>query len=167
VLFAKTPKALTFLGKAFALREGVKKYWAVIEEPAGPLPREAELIHWLSFDPGINKSRAFTAPAQGRKKAVLRYKLIGRGDRYLFMEIDLISGRHHQIRAQLAALDLHIKGDLKYGSRRSEKAGGIRLHAFYLSFPCPAEPERCISVTAPPPRPDVLWNALAEAASNN
>jgi 23S rRNA pseudouridine1911/1915/1917 synthase len=167
VLFAKNPGALTLLGGAFARGEAVKKYWALIEDPPGglTLPGEAELTHWLSFDPKSNKSRAFAGPAGGRKKAVLKYRFMGCGDRYLFMEIDLISGRHHQIRAQLAALGLHIKGDLKYGSRRSEKDGGIRLHAFFLSFPCPAEPERRVSVTALPPRLDPLWQALVEAAS--
>jgi 23S rRNA pseudouridine1911/1915/1917 synthase len=168
VLFAKTPRALTLLGRAFS-RESeqpqvIKKYWAVVETPSQPLPPEAELVHWLSFDREANKSRAFTEDGRGRKKAVLRYKCVGRGDRYLFLEIDLISGRHHQIRAQLAARGLHIKGDLKYGSRRSEKDGGIRLHAFFLSFPCPAEPARTIAVSAPPPRLDPLWKALVEAA---
>jgi 23S rRNA pseudouridine1911/1915/1917 synthase len=174
VLFAKTSGALALLNKSFARREAVKKYWAIVEDPASgaaddpaargiasfPLAGEGELRHWIESDRGTNKSRAFDRPGPGRKQALLRYKFTGRGERYLFLEIELVSGRHHQIRAQLAALGLHIKGDLKYGSRRSEKGGGIRLHARSLAFPHPADAEQTISVSALPPRMDALWEAF-------
>jgi len=153
---------------------GVEKlYWAIIEMPSEEFPAEGELVHWLYENKELNKS--FTAPwNEGKapqkkgyappKKAVLRYRVIGKGERYLFLEIDLVTGRHHQIRAQLAALGLHIKGDLKYGAKRSEKGGGIRLHARSLAFPNPVKAAEIISVTADPPQFDTLWQAFAEAA---
>jgi 23S rRNA pseudouridine1911/1915/1917 synthase len=178
LLLAKTQAAAAFLGKAFA-RHGClveKRYWAITELPKSEnaLPQEGELVHWLGFDSKTNKSFAFplermndTAAAKrrkGLKKAILRYRIAGRGEHYLFLEIDLVTGRHHQIRAQLAALGLHIKGDLKYGARRSEKSGGIRLHAYSLAFPNPLRPDEMIRVQAPPPVADSLWSAFLEAA---
>jgi len=180
LLLARTPEAASFLGTAFAQPAGgngsgsiEKKYWAIIEMPEIDLPPEGELIHWLWENGKANK--AFTSPwtetppkdslkRMGPKKAVLRYRVSGKGDRYQFLEIDLVTGRHHQIRAQLAALGLHIKGDLKYGARRSEKGGGIRLHAFSLAFPDPLDPVKIIRVKALPPVMDALWEAFA--ASN-
>ncbi|MDR1177793.1 MAG: RluA family pseudouridine synthase, partial [Spirochaetaceae bacterium] len=161
-LFAKTADALASLNRVFAEGRAVKKYWAITEDPAaaggtGPAG-EGELLHWIASDAGINKSRAFDSPGPGRKEARLRYRCLGRGIRYLFLEIELITGRHHQIRAQLAAIGLHIKGDLKYGSRRSEKGGGIRLHARSLAFPHP-DTGQIVSVSALP-RMDPLWEAL-------
>jgi 23S rRNA pseudouridine1911/1915/1917 synthase len=173
-LFAKTSEALARLNNTFSGGKAVKKYWAIVEDPAlgaadahtmlrgsfsFPLAEEGELLHWIETDTRANKSRAFDSPGPGRKQALLRYRLMGRGDRYYFLEIELVSGRHHQIRAQLAFLGLHIKGDLKYGSRRSEKGGGIRLHAASLAFPHPARAERMVSVSAAP-RMDALWEAL-------
>jgi len=141
------------------------------------LPPESELVHWLAVDSKTNKAFALAPDAisgaspaskhKDLKKAMLRYKIIGQGDRYLFLEIDLITGRHHQIRAQLAALGLHIKGDLKYGARRSEKSGGIRLHAYSLAFPNPLKSGEVIRVKARPPVIDSLWTAFAEAAERN
>jgi Pseudouridylate synthases, 23S RNA-specific len=90
----------------------------------------------------------------------LRYRITGEGENYLFLEIELLSGRHHQIRAQLAKEGLHIKGDLKYGAKRSEKGGGIRLHARSLSFPDPLKKDGRIRVTANPPEPDNLWQSM-------
>jgi 23S rRNA pseudouridine1911/1915/1917 synthase len=171
-LFAKTSSALALLNRAFAEGRAVKKYRAIVEDPASgaaddpsaggtasfPPAGEGELVHWIESDSRTNKSRAFDRPGPGRKEARLRYKFIGRGERYLFLEIELLTGRHHQIRAQLAFLGLHIKGDLKYGSRRSEKGGGIRLHAASLAFPHPAG-QRMVSVSAIPPM-DALWEAF-------
>ena len=153
LLLAKTQEATVFLGAAFANARVEKHYWAIVEMPrdANVLPSEGELVHWLSFDPKKNKSFAHDQYRHGRKKAVLRYRIAGRGERYLFLVIDLVTGRHHQIRAQLAAKGLHIKGDLKYGAARSEKNGGIRLHAYSLAFPNPLNPCETIRVTAPPP----------------
>jgi 23S rRNA pseudouridine1911/1915/1917 synthase len=131
------------------------------------LLREGEdLIHWLAFDRRQNKSRAFTEPGPDRKKGILRCRLCGTGLRYLFLEINLITGRHHQIRAQLAALGMPVKGDLKYGARRSEKTGGIRLHARSLSFPNPTGTGDPLRVTAAPPLRDPLWEAFEETASD-
>ena len=169
LLLAKNPEAAAFLGAAFAEGSGLnksrveKRYWAIIEKPRKEIPPKAELVHWLSFDQVKNKSFARNEAGRSRKKAVLRYRTAGEGERYLFLEIDLVTGRHHQIRAQLAACGLHIKGDLKYGAKRSEKAG-IRLHAYSLAFPNPLPPNETIRVTAPPPLADALWTTFAEAA---
>ena len=177
LLLAKSMEAAAFLGAAFA-REGEyrvqKRYWAIIEKPEFAVPDSAELVHNLIVDPKKNKT--FACPAGGRpelegnsggKKAVLRYKIAGSGKNYLFLEIDLVTGRHHQIRAQLAAERLHIKGDLKYGARRSEKAGGIRLHAYSLVFPNPLDHNEMIKVKTLPPQMDPLWEAFAEAEEKN
>ncbi|MDR2102003.1 MAG: RNA pseudouridine synthase [Treponema sp.] len=169
VLFARNPAAMASLSAAFSQGRAEKIYWAIIEmPPPGVVPAETpaetvELIHWIKTDVRRNKSIAYNEEGPGRKKAVLRYRVLGRGTRYLFLEIELITGRHHQIRAQLAALGLRIKGDLKYGSRRSEKNGGIRLHGFSLSFPSPADPEKIIRVSGEPPLQDPLWDAFKKA----
>ena len=176
LLLAKTPEAAAFLGAAFARHDSqvIKHYWAIIEKPpaSAGFRAEAELVHWLSENRKLNK--AFAAPwsegpppQKGRgtppKKAVLRYRTLGQGDHYLFLEIDLVTGRHHQIRAQLAARGLHIKGDLKYGARRSDRTGCIRLHAYSLAFPDPLNPGGIIEVKALPPEMDPLWTAFGEA----
>ena len=188
-LLAKNAESAAFLGAAFASRDSrvEKRYWAIVEKPNGLLKpnaikMDAELVHWISIDKKTNKSFACpTKKNQMSKKAVLRYRVAGEGKNYLFLEIDLVTGRHHQIRAQLAAVGLHIKGDLKYGAKRSEKAGGIRLHAYSLAFPnplnsaspaclasqaCLAGPaclEEIIRVTAQPPLEDSLWAAFSDA----
>jgi 23S rRNA pseudouridine1911/1915/1917 synthase len=187
LLLARTPEAAAFLGAAFARRDSCveKKYWAIIEVPSicekpetkKVLPEKGDLVHWLGVNGKTNK--AFTLPPdavsetstagkhKGLKKAMLRYRIAGQGDHYLFLEIDLVTGRHHQIRAQLAALGLHIKGDLKYGARRSEKSGGIRLHAYSLAFPNPLNPSEIIRVKAQPPVMDSLWTAFSEAVEQD
>jgi 23S rRNA pseudouridine1911/1915/1917 synthase len=181
LLLARKPEAAAFLGAAFARRDSriEKKYWAIIEKPTGEniLPEKGELVHWLGVNSKTNKAFALPADTEsetsttvkhkGLKKAILRYRIVGQGDHYLFLEIDLVTGRHHQIRAQLAALGLHIKGDLKYGARRSEKSGGIRLHAYSLAFPNPFNSVEIIHVKAQPPVMDSLWTAFAEAVERN
>lgn len=165
VLFARTPEALALLNAAFA-RGAVKKiYWAIAERPENPVPASGELVHYIFFDRRTNKSRAYPDAGPNRKKAVLRYRVLGEGDRYLFLETELVTGRHHQIRAQLAAAGLRIKGDLKYGARRSEKGGGIRLHCRTLAFPDPGKKGSRIEATAPIPEADALWTACEAAAS--
>ena len=179
-LFARGKSALRFLNDAFsqgATCQGAveKRYWAIVEQPRGnfEVPRvpengsseSVELVHWVQFDSRRNKSIAHDEPGPDRKKAILRYRFVGKGRDYLFMEVELVTGRHHQIRAQLERLGLHIKGDLKYGARRSEKAGGIRLHARSLSFPaptgaCPTGDDGRITVQADPPLQDSLWQAF-------
>ncbi|MDR2185039.1 MAG: RNA pseudouridine synthase [Treponema sp.] len=156
-LFARTPKALSLLTGAFAEERAEKYYWAIIENPREDIPETGELIHWIGIDRKQNKSIAYNEKKQGRKEGILRYRIKGGGKNYLFMEIELVTGRHHQIRAQLAALGLYIKGDLKYGARRSEKGGGIRLHARSLYFPEPANNGDIVHVSALPPKRDKLW----------
>ncbi len=166
-LFARTPEALSFLSDLFADEKAHKVYWAILEKnrAAEALAPSGELVHWISVDGKHNKSYAHPDPAPDRKKAVMRYRVVGQGDRYVFMEIELITGRHHQIRAQLAALDVHIKGDLKYGSKRSEKDGGFRLHARLLAFPNADGSSAFINVQAPIPVPDSLWTAFERTAT--
>jgi 23S rRNA pseudouridine1911/1915/1917 synthase len=163
VLFARNKQALSLLSRVFAKPYGegpVKKiYWAIAEMPERDFPESGELLHWIAAAGG--KSKAFDEDGPGRKKALLRYRIAGQGERYLFLEVDLVTGRHHQIRAQFARLGLRIKGDLKYGARRSEKNGGIRLHAYSLSFPDPAaRTGKIIQVCAAPPLRDRLWEAF-------
>jgi 23S rRNA pseudouridine1911/1915/1917 synthase len=162
-LFARNPSALAFLNARFRAGEVEKIYWGISEMP-GPgreLPETGELVHWLRL--AGNKTIACDEAGPGRKKAVLRYRILGRGSHYLFLEIRLLTGRRHQIRAQLSRLGTPVKGDLKYGARRSEKGGGIRLHGYAIAFPDPAGPEgRVIRVEAPPPRRDALWEAFID-----
>ena len=161
-LFALNSHALEYLNAAFANKQEsvIKKYWAIIEKPKIKFPESGDLTHWIETNTRINKSFAYNEEAPGRKKAVLKYKIKGEGKNYLFAEVQLLTGRHHQIRSQFAALDIHIKGDLKYGARRSEKDGGIRLHARSLSFTNPLDKEKRINVTADPPLLDNLWTAF-------
>jgi 23S rRNA pseudouridine1911/1915/1917 synthase len=166
-LFARDPAALAALSADFAQGKARKLYWAVVEAPpeGAAVADAAELVHWLQVDPRTNRSRAFDEDGPDRQRALLRYRRVGDGDRYRFLEIELITGRHHQIRAQLAAVGLRIKGDLKYGARRSEPGGGIRLHARSLAFPDPRRPEVYIQTVAPLPAGDALWAAFEAAAS--
>lgn len=169
-LFALTHDALSFLNSTFANKtllhksekKVVKRYWAIVEKPIFKLSESGELIHWIETNTGINKSFAYNEEKKGCKKAALIYHIIGEGKNYLFLEVELLTGRHHQIRAQFAAIGLHIKGDLKYGAKRSEKNGGIRLHARYLSFPNPLKADNLIGITADPPVMDNLWTAFKE-----
>ena len=178
VVFARTNAALGALNAAFAGGEVEKHYWAIVEMP-GDGGRQwqdgvQEFVHWIEFDSRRNKSIAHDEPGPGRKKAVLRCRQVGSGERYLFLDVEPVTGRHHQIRAQLQRLGLHVKGDLKYGARRSEKAGGIRLHARSLAFPDPSDSSKRIAVIAPPPLgappvggeslPDNLWQAFERAS---
>jgi len=170
-LFALNEQALEFLNTVFAGSSAAKdrnniiiekRYWAITEKPKNPLPESGEAIHWIETNSRTNKSFAYDKEAKDRKKAALKYRITGEGTNYLFMEIELLSGRHHQIRAQLAAIGFHIKGDLKYGAKRSEKTGGIRLHARSLSFPNPRKKDEIISVTADPPEMDNLWSQFIQ-----
>lgn len=148
VLFAKTSKALSRLNAMFADKAQVQKtYWALVD--AMPPATEGTLTHWLVRNEKQNKSVAYNKEVQQSKKAVLHYKLLKSFDHYHLLEIDLITGRHHQIRAQLAAIGLHIKGDLKYGAKRSNPDGGICLHAYKLTFEHPVKKE-IISIEAAP-----------------
>nr|WP_321412532.1 RluA family pseudouridine synthase [uncultured Allomuricauda sp.] len=155
VMFAKTSKALPRLNKMFAQGETKKIYWAVVKNAP---PQESDtLTHWLVRNPKQNKSYANSKEVSNSKKAELDYKIIKKLDNYYLLEIDLKTGRHHQIRAQLAAIGCTIKGDLKYGAERSNKDGGIHLHARSLIIVHPVQKEP-ISFVAPTPE-DSVWKA--------
>lgn len=169
LLFARTPQALSFLNAAFAKGKTEKHYWGIIEMPPSSLPEQGELTHWLITDTKRNKTIAYAEEPPNRhlKKAILRYHVRGQGTHYMFLEIELITGGHHQIRAQLARLGLHIKGDLKYGARRGEKNGGIGLHAYSLSFPNPGVKGETVQVTAQPPAGHALWEAFEQTFTSS
>ncbi|MBL7473769.1 RluA family pseudouridine synthase [Robertkochia sediminum] len=156
VLFAKTSKALPRLNKLFKEKETQKTYWAVVQEAP---PKEADrLVHWMKRNPKQNKSYAHIKEVPDSKKAILNYKLIKKLDRYYLLEIDLETGRHHQIRSQLSSIGCVIKGDLKYGASRSNKDGSIHLHARKLEFVHPVK-KSPISIVAPVPENDSIWKA--------
>ena len=154
VLFAKTSKALARLNEM--IRDGAirKTYWARTE--AAPDPAEGRLTHYIVRDGRTNRSRAFDAPKPDGKRAELDYRIAGSGTRYTLVEVELLTGRHHQIRAQLSKIGCPIKGDLKYGARRSNPDGGISLHSRRVEFVHPVRKEP-VSVTAPVPAGDNLW----------
>ena len=158
IIFARTSKALERMNALFASRETRKTYWAVVNE----LPPEPEgrLVHYMQRNPKQNKSYAHPADAPGRKKAALQYRLLKKLDRYALLEIELETGRHHQIRAQLSALGCSIKGDLKYGAPRSNPDGGIHLHARSLEFIHPVRKEP-VRIVADPPE-DPVWDACLQ-----
>lgn len=154
VVFARTSKALPRLNKLFASKEAKKKYWAIVKK--APSKTNATLIHWLRRNPKQNKSYAHDKEVADSKKAILDYAIIKRLDNYTLLEIDLHTGRHHQIRAQLSTIGSVIKGDLKYGADRSNKDGSIHLHARELTLIHPVKKEE-LTIVAPPPV-DPLWN---------
>ncbi len=156
VVFAKTSKALARLNDMFRLGEVKKTYWAIVKER--PKELEGELVHYLVRNEKQNKSYAYDKEKKDSKKAVLHYKLIGCSTNYHLLEVDLKTGRHHQIRCQLAKMGCPIKGDLKYGSPRSNPDGSICLHARSVSFIHPVSKEE-ISLTAPVPGGN-LWNGF-------
>ncbi len=156
VVFAKTGKALSRLNDMFRLGEVKKTYWAIVKER--PKEPEGELTHWLTRNEKQNKSYAYDKEVKDSKKAILHYKLIGRSQNYYLLEVDLKTGRHHQIRCQLAKMGCPIKGDLKYGSPRSNSDGSICLHARRVKFIHPVSKQE-IDLTAPLP-PGNLWNSF-------
>ena len=156
VLFAKTSKALPRLNKLFAEKTANKTYWAVVKN--APPKTEDTLIHWLRKNPKNNKSYVFEKEIPDGKKAILHYKILQKLDSYFLLEVALETGRHHQIRAQLAHIGCPIKGDLKYGFDRSNPNGGIHLHARQLQFTHPVSAE-AINVIAALPDNDAVWNA--------
>ena len=156
VIFAKTSKALTRLNEMFRTSEVKKTYWAVVKN--APKEPEGELVHYLARNEKQNKSYAYDKEKPGAKKAILDYKLIGRSERYFLLEIDLKTGRHHQIRCQLAKMGCPIKGDLKYGAPRSNPDGSICLHARRVRFVHPVSKQE-IDVEAPVPEGN-LWHSF-------
>lgn len=156
VVFARTSKALARLNDMFRTGDIHKTYWAIVQ--GCPSQREATLTHWITRNEKQNKSYAHPREVAGSKKAVLDYRLLTQGDNYSLLEVHLHTGRHHQIRCQLAAIGCPIKGDLKYGSRRSNPDGSISLHARRVEFIHPVS-KQPIVVEAPTPN-DNLWTAL-------
>lgn len=157
VVMARTSKALSRLNEMFRTGDVHKTYWAVVV--ACPPHSEGHLTHWLTRNEQQNKSYAYDRERPGAKKAELEYRLIGRSERYFLLEIHLLTGRHHQIRCQLAAMGCPIKGDLKYGARRSNPDGSISLLARRVEFIHPVS-KQPVCVEAPLPD-DSLWKALA------
>lgn len=157
VIFARTSKALTRLNAMFQSHEQIRKtYWAIVQSPP-PTP-EGRIENYLLRNEQQNKSFVVKPNTQNAKRAVLTYQTIAQGERYTLLEINLETGRHHQIRCQLAAIGCPIKGDLKYGAKRSNTDGGISLHARNIEFIHPVS-RLPISITAPVPD-DTLWKTL-------
>lgn len=159
VLFAKTSKALTRLNEMFKTKDVEKTYWAIVASK--PKELEGRLEHYLVRNEKQNKSFAYPKERPNSKKATLTYKLIGSSERYHLLEVKLETGRHHQIRCQLATIGCPIKGDLKYGSPRSNPNGGISLHARQIKFIHPVSKQE-IEIIAPVPEEEKLWNFLTE-----
>ncbi len=153
LVFARTSKGLTRLNEQFREKSTKKIYWAVVESV--PEPKEGKLVHFLKKNEKQNKSYASKDETTGSKRAVLSYKLLLSSDNYHLVEIQLETGRHHQIRCQLATIGCTIKGDVKYGAKRSNKDASIHLHARHLEFSHPTSKE-LIQITAPLPN-DPLW----------
>ena len=156
VVFAKTSKALTRLNDMFKNGEVKKTYWAVVKNQ--PHEPEGELVNYLVRNEKQNKSYAYDKEVPNSKKAILHYRLIAKSQNYYLLEIDLKTGRHHQIRCQLAKMGCPIKGDLKYGSPRSNPDGSICLYARFVRFIHPVSKE-LIEVEAPVPTGN-LWNGF-------
>jgi len=161
VVFAKTSKALARLNEMFRLGQVHKTYWAVTR--GVPEPAEATLTHYITTVERTNKSYASPVPKTGAKEARLSYRLIASTERYHLLEVNLMTGRKHQIRVQLSAIGCPVRGDLKYGDRRSNPDGSISLLARRVRFIHPVSKTE-IDVTAPVPAGDSLWRALEEAA---
>ena len=158
VVYARTSKALTRLSELFRTRDVKKSYWAIVTER--PPAEEGVLRNFLKKNEQQNKSYVYDKEVKGSKEATLSYRIIGRSSSFYLVEIDLQTGRHHQIRAQLAAAGCPVRGDLKYGSKRSNEGGGISLHARRISFIHPVKKEE-INVEAPLPE-DKVWRLFSE-----
>jgi 23S rRNA pseudouridine1911/1915/1917 synthase len=156
VVFARTSKALTRMNELFSNRETQKTYWAVVKNK--PLKSEDTLVHFIKRNEKNNTSKAHLKEVPDSKSAVLDYTIIKSLDNYFALEINLHTGRHHQIRAQLSAIGCPIKGDLKYGFDRSNSDGGIHLHARKLVFNHPVSKENLTILAATPD--DLIWNFI-------
>jgi 23S rRNA pseudouridine1911/1915/1917 synthase len=159
VLFAKTSKALVRLNEMIRKGEIHKHYWAIVE--ARPRTEEGSLRHYILRDGRTNRSHAYETPRGEAKEARLNYQMIGCSDRYTLLDIELLTGRHHQIRCQLSKIGCPIKGDLKYGAKRSNPNGGISLHSRRVEFMHPVRKE-LIEIEAPTPAKDNLWAFFEE-----
>ena len=163
VLFARTSKAAARLSELFRDKHITKTYWAVVKDKP---PHQSEtIVHYLLKNEKKNMSKAFDQEQNGALRSELEYKILFSGDNYTLLEVRPISGRHHQIRVQLSAIGCPIKGDLKYGAKRSNENGGIHLHARQVEFMHPVKDEKII-ITADPPD-ESLWNAFKKMAVGN
>ena len=156
VVFAKTSKALERLNRMFSEGSVKKIYWALTK--GIPVPAEAEIDSWILRNEKMNKSFSYPKEVKGSKRAILHYRLAAASQNYNLIEVELKTGRHHQIRCQLSSIGCPIKGDLKYGAQRSNPDGSISLHARYIEFIHPVSKE-LIAVTAPLPD-DRLWQSF-------
>ena len=154
IIFARTSKSLSRMNALFREKEVSKEYWAIVEEK--PPLEEGELINWLKKNQEKNRSRAYEIEVKESKKAILNYQLVGRSKNYFYLKINPLTGRHHQIRVQLSFMGCSIKGDIKYGAKRTNKDGGIHLFAKSISFINPVKKE-LLTISANPPI-DPLWN---------
>ena len=159
VIYAKTSKSLSRLTQMVKNREVKKTYWAIVAKEM--IPKTQRLVHYLQKNEKTNKATVFVKQTEGAKESILTYKIIKTLENYQLLEIDLETGRHHQIRAQLSKTGVPIKGDLKYGAPRSNPDGGISLHARKLQFIHPVTKEN-IEITAPVPQNDAVWKACEE-----
>ena len=156
VVFAKTSKALERLNRMFSEGSVKKIYWALTK--GIPNPAEAELESWILRNEKMNKSFSYPKEVKGSKRAILHYRLVAASQNYNLIEVELKTGRHHQIRCQLSSIGCPIKGDLKYGAQRSNPDGSISLHARYIEFVHPVS-KQLIAITAPLPD-DRLWHSF-------
>jgi 23S rRNA pseudouridine1911/1915/1917 synthase len=161
VLFAKTSKALTRMNELFRNREVKKTYWAVVKNK--PPHESGTLINYLIKDEKNNRSKAVSAENKSGLKAELSYKILAHTNSFFLLEVDPITGRHHQIRVQLSTMGSPIKGDMKYGFQRGNEDGSIHLHARKINFEHPVTKEK-MEIFAPPPN-EVVWNACMQALS--
>lgn len=160
VLFAKTSKALVRLNEMLRNREVRKIYWAVVEET--PPEEEGTLRHFIGRDGKTNRSHAYNTPKGDSKEAALNYRMLAGSTNYRLLEVELITGRHHQIRCQLSKIGCPIKGDLKYGAKRSNPEGGISLHSRSIELIHPVRKET-LKITAPVPAKDSLWEFFRQS----
>jgi 23S rRNA pseudouridine1911/1915/1917 synthase len=162
-IFARTSKALSRMNQQFAEKHPKKIYWAIVEK--APEKKDASLVHYLVRNEKQNKSYVYAQEKPNSKLSKLSYSLLKQSDRYALLEVELETGRHHQIRAQLASIGCVIKGDLKYGAQRSNSDGSISLHARSLQFIHPISQEM-LNLVAPVPN-DNLWNWFEQAIQEN
>ncbi len=164
-LFAKTSKALTRLNEMIQAHEMDKYYWAITEQL--PPAETGTLVGYLVRDGRTNRSRVYSKPTPGSKEARLDYRLLGGSKNYFLVEVKLVTGRHHQIRAQFSAVGCPIRGDLKYGAARSNRDGSISLHSRRVEFLHPVarsgQPRERLVITAPVPTGDALWSYFEES----
>ncbi len=165
VLFARTSKALSRMNELFRDRNVQKTYWAVVKKN-DQIPQEGHLVHYLKKNEQTNTSRAYDKEVPGSSRSELYYKIIAASTNYILLEINPVTGRHHQIRVQLSAIGCPIKGDVKYGFRRGNEDASIHLHARKISFEHPVKKETIV-IEAIPPLNDVVWNDLYKSVVQN